>query len=432
MSAQNTKLVGIYNKCQQYLSEMYWPYRFCDEPQIYSFNLAGKDLKKHSDGIYQPGEPTAAGSSFNLERAINKTIGEGIERYCCSAYRKKDFQVGTRSQVFNAVDPVIFSKYTRSAVKKNIQLQVAAEDTFAWKNATRLHDSAKVYIPAQLVYTNYLYQKNEKIIQLPNSNGAAAGFSTEEALGKGILELIEREAYLIYYLNRISPQRIKKTSIKNSEIQSMLKKCSQYNLDVHILDITTDFGIPIYMTMMTDPTLVGAPVSTGAKASLSSDAAIIGSIEEALQVRNWIRYLYETNKKKLTVNNKSEIRSIKQRGIYWYNSKLLPALDFYLRNPKTTDYTPITLGDQNSLGEIKKRIKQRSISIYYTDVTLPDIRKLGFHVVKVLSPDLMPIYFKEEFTCFNCDRLYTVPVALGYKSKRLNEKALNPIPHNFL
>ena len=65
------------------------------------------------------------------------------------------------------------------------------------------------------------------------------------------------------------------------------------------------------------------------------------------------------------------------------------------------------------------------------EVTLPEIRNIGFRVVKTIVPKLQPLYLWEQFKYLGGERLYQVPVTLGYFQSRLPEKDLNPTPHPF-
>jgi len=427
-------LINVYKKNSKIFSDINWAHQYCDEPQLYLFGIVEKDLSKYSDGFIERYEPHSTGASFDLEKALIKVIGEIIERHCCNTYRYKDFLFGTKTDITNSLDPVQFLLYTSDLINKNSNFNIKKNDKFNWLKGKSLLNNKDVYIPSQLIYTNYDHQRKEKIIQYQTSNGAGAGFSIEDAVYRGIMELIERDAFMIFYLNKICPKKVETKFITNTKIQYALQKIKDYNLNLSILNITTDLNIPTYLAIIIDPTFIGMPISFGAKSDFSSESAILGAIEEVIQVRSWMRSIYENYKEKHKVINKDQIVSIIQRGIFWFDKKLIKSLDFFLNTSKIERFKPITLSNNKKFlfSTLKKRLLKNKIEIFYVDVTTKEFTKSDYRVVKVISPQLMPIYFNEKYPLNNCKRIYELPVKLGYLIKPNAEKQLNKIPHPFL
>ena len=103
-------------------------------------------------------------------------------------------------------------------------------------------------------------------------------------------------------------------------------------------------------------------------------------------------------------------------------------------NAKTTN---IKLGVKSysfkeQLELVIERLKNNKMNIYYSEVTLPIIKKLGYYVVKVVIPELQPFWLFEEFPYLGGIRLYELPKKLGFKIRENKEESLNSIPHPFL
>ena len=213
----------------------------------------------------------AGGSDPEPERALMKAIGEGVERHCLGIYRKKNSIVSSYAKIKErAVDPDLF--ITIPSVQKKepgfSQWQFDENSIFQWDKCFSLLDKQSVFIPAQLIYVPYKYLPGEPIIQLPISTGAAAGRSLKEALYRGICEAVERDAFMITYLNKISPPIIDLTFLKDNRIQKFLTIFNRYNLELYVLDITTNIGLPTVFVVIIDKTGIGPAVSVGAKTSL--------------------------------------------------------------------------------------------------------------------------------------------------------------------
>jgi len=77
-------------------------------------------------------------------------------------------------------------------------------------------------------------------------------------------------------------------------------------------------------------------------------------------------------------------------------------------------------------------LKKAKIDIYGVDITMPQIKEEGIYVAKVVSPQFQPLYLQEWLKHSWGERLFNVPVKLGYRDKPLSENELNSFPHPFL
>lgn len=133
---------------------------------------------------------------------------------------------------------------------------------------------------------------------LPISTGAAGGGSLTAALTRGIFEIVERDSFVIAYLNKIRFPKVSLDSVKDEYVQFLLEMLKRYRLAIHVIDITNDLKIPCFLSIIVNKTGIGPAVSTGLKCHLDPIEAITGSIEEAFNVRTWTRQNYEDNPKK--------------------------------------------------------------------------------------------------------------------------------------
>jgi len=93
---------------------------------------------------------------------------------------------------------------------------------------------------------------SEPYIRHTTSNGAAAGSSWEHSVYSAFAEAIERDAFVIHYLNKLSPPQIDLRSINNKDIKKLLESYERYNLELYILDITTDIKVPVFLALVID------------------------------------------------------------------------------------------------------------------------------------------------------------------------------------
>lgn len=406
-------------------------YQHCDEPQFYQYSTTislDQNITKH----------TGSGFSFFSDNLAQvKCLSEAYERLACDTFDINSFTKSSFNEfrLKEALNPVVF--YPFSQEQKEIietdQLRLTKNDKFYWTEVLSYPGRKEYCVPAQLVYTKFI-DKNEKIIRFPISTGAAANFSLDSALYGGICEIVERDSFMIAYLNKVCRCKLDLTSIKNSKIQFLINKARRYLIDVNIFDITTDLNIPSFLTVVIDKSGYGLAVSTGLKADLNSDKAIEGSLQEAFHTRSWIRSCVESGD--LNVNIKTnQIKTIKDRGAFWFNIKRIIDIEFFLNlEPQTYMPKKLTNGssEKSKLDVISKIIMAAGMKIYYKDLTLDQLKRFGYWIVKVLVPELQPLYLNDRYPYLGNKRIYDVPVKLGLLKKTHLISELNTFPHPFL
>jgi ribosomal protein S12 methylthiotransferase accessory factor len=67
--------------------------------------------------------------------------------------------------------------------------------------------------------------------------------------------------------------------------------------------------------------------------------------------------------------------------------------------------------------------------VLYVDLTTPDVKDYGLHVVRVLATGLQPIHFGFGEERLGGRRLFEVPQRMGYTAEPRDVSDLNPCPH---
>jgi len=408
-----------------------------DEPKFWHYSAKVNSKFSKNDG--GPFNTQSSGISiFSEKTALLKCLGESIERYCNFVYLKGKVSFeGPFSLVkAKAIKPERFTGYSPHQLqnKRFKQFVVDSNSIFTWTSCKSLLDEQKILVPCQLIYLSYYRGKTEPILYPPISTGTAGGSSLSAAIVRGVHEVVERDAFMIYYLNKLPAPRINLKICKDHRIQKILRIAARYKLEIISLDITTDLPIPVVATVVINDTGIGKAVSVGLKSDLDPVEAIIGSFCEALHTRNWIRETYE----KVALNTtrvdplKNKNVEMKRRALLWYGAGASQNLNFLLNSHKKSDIQPIKRVYKS--GEHLKRLisifAKNSYEVFYKELTLNSFREMGYFVVKVLIPGMQPLHLNEKYPLLGGNRLYTVPERLGFKAKTENE--LNKYPHPFL
>ncbi len=430
------KAKSIINSKTGIVRYLYKSTLYNDEPKFYQY--IAKIPKYSFFSIVQTSEEFSGGCSVDKNKAMMKALGEAIERYCMGIYQEENLINAFYNEIKeNAVNPNRFIKFSRNQIEKYFKDLADVENKkINWIEGYSITRGKSVLIPAQTVFVPYKYEKNEIMLQQPLSTGGACGTSLAGAIYRGICEVVERDAFMINYLNKLPRKRVTLEKSDNETIKTLLNMFKKYNLDFYLFDFTTDLQIPTFMSLLIDKTGLGPAVHVAAKSDINPETAMIGSIEECQQARPWMRD--EMQKKKI---NRDEIKkhpekitTFEERGALWEDKEMIPELDFLLENHKTEKVENIPdFSSDSVITNLKTCLnffKEKNLEVIFVDLTTEDIEELGFKVVKVIIPEMHPLYLTEKFKYLGGERLYNVPKLLGFEQK--TEDELNKIPHPFL
>ena len=240
---------------------------------------------------------------------------------------------------------------------------------------------------------------------------------------------------MIYWLNKITPPKVKIRSIPDKRITKILQIFNRYLLKVHVLDLTTDLNIPTYLTVLIDKTGIGSPVSLGLKSHLNPITAILGSMQEALNPREWIRREAEDNPLIIKSIKSDQITTIKSRGLFWFDIDIMKEVFFLIKQKATKKIRRKTIQNLSSgkqLFNLLKIFNKKKYEVCFSDIGLPLIKQHNYEVVFVLIPKLQPLYLNEKFPYLGGERLHQVPKLFGHKSNIKDRIRINLFPHPFL
>jgi len=402
-----------------------------DEPKFFGFGVE-LDLEKiHTDGEFP--DAYSSGSSKDEATALLKAIFEGVERFNLAEFEFKEFVFGSCKDVDKsilAVAPRNFCYLSKNQIndKDCSDFCFSNKCKFYWTKCKDLTTNRDVLLPSQVIYCPYKYKNNEKILTFPITTGASVAENTSEALYKGICEVIERDAYITNYLLRLEPNEIIYKDINSKVIIGLLEDFKKYDLEIKSYILVSEFRIPTVLSAIIDRTGKGPALCIGLKTDWSLEKAIIGSIEEAFQIRLWIRMVMIEDKwSGDTYTNKNMLR----RAYLWKDLSGLKKFGFVLNSrgiAKVSDEEINKYSNKSpkeKLKLIKQELAKSNRHIYYKDVTSKTFKKMGLTIVKCIVPDLHPMFINQDFPYLGGKRI-------GQLMKRYNIKTLNLYPHPFL
>ncbi|WP_326700529.1 TOMM precursor leader peptide-binding protein [Streptomyces sp. NBC_01754] len=250
-----------------------------------------------------------------------------------------------------------------------------------------------------------------------DSNGNAAGSSPEDALVQGFLELVERDAVALWWYNRTRQPAVDLDAFDEPYIDRLRSGYRQVGREMWVLDLTSDFGIPVMaaLSRRTDKPAQDVIFGFGAhfdprlalRRALTEMGQLLPSVCEAAADGSGYRV------------DDPEPRDWWQRATPANQPYLSPDPSAAARGPGHWPYTPRPdlLDDVTAVTEL---VGARGMELLVLDQSRPD---LGLPVVKVIVPGLRHFWAR-----LGPGRLYDAPVQLGRLDEPTCYDDLNPVP----
>ena len=250
-----------------------------------------------------------------------------------------------------------------------------------------------------------------------DSNGCAAGNTLEEAILQGFFELVERDAFAIWWYNQLRLPEVDMTSFDDAYLASAPDYYRRRNREIWVLDATSDFGIPVFVAVSRSSDGDTEDILYGAGAHTDPHIAALRAVCELNQCLQWL--LGPARGGVGAAVHDPVSQSWWRTGKLADHPYLAPASDAALRG--RSDYpVPDTADTREDVEHCRALVEARGMEFLVLDQTRPDI---GMPVARVIVPGMR--HFWERFAP---GRLFDVPVSMGWRESRLSEQELNPVP----
>jgi len=410
---------------------------YADEVQI-----PFRYLVRVKSEVSGPGWNGVGNSFIDEKQALVAAIGEALERYSIAyflpeagKYIDASFEK-IRSQALDIFSLAGTSPEERNAKNSALPLYFNQKIIFRWMPGYSLTQERPLLVPLQLVTSAYRPWRTgeEPLLRIFVSTGAATGATFEDAVYRGICEVIERDAYMITWLNKLSPPKLDLESIDDSRFQKVLESFKRNRLELKITILPTDLPVHVLLALIIDRTGAGPAVVATGDASLSFMEALWGAVTEAaslrLEVRNHFEHATQTGEE-FGFQDLSQIGR-KGRLLLWARKGMEREIEFLLKGKeiKTEDF-PDFLSSRESaktkMDFIAAAFKKEGLEAAAVDLTPVSIKSIPLKIVFVVAPQLQPMHLEEALPYFWGERLKTVPQKLGYPVSPM----INKLPHPF-
>lgn len=379
-------------------------------------------------GLRETGQNLGSGSSFtDPAEALGKSLFEAWERKTSKVFDVTQLVAGSYRQLAErAANPEDFSlisdwEYRQSPLA---YLRYTPDLQLSWSECYRIHDRTMepVLLPATLVYSRFSW-KHPRQRFVPNlSVGLACHQRYSQAFLAGLCELIERDAFLLTWLHRRCPTRIRPESVPLDQAQTAFEFLRAVGFGVHFLDLTTDLGIPVILSILEHPRLPWhGTFVPGLGCHLDPAAALRKSFLEALTLLN--NYLtFDPVRGQIELVPRTLPYGL-QTEPYYRSAR------FLLSAPEAVDIASLPDADHGDPGRnllfLLDRLQQRGYTSYFVDLTPPAYRDCRLCLTRAFIAGLQPMLYEPDCWRLNPERLFGQGRPPGFDR-------LNLLPHPFM
>jgi ribosomal protein S12 methylthiotransferase accessory factor len=301
----------------------------------------------------------------------------------------------------------------------------AAQSSWVW-GFSFTHQRPRL-VPSAAVY----YADDSDLLD-ETSSGVAAHSVRALALINGAFELVERDAFMIHWLNRLSPPRVDIEHTTDPIVGRMLGFVSSKGWRPYVIDLTTDLEIPVYVALGIRDDLCGHALLIGAGSSIDASAALFRAVRELYaatlaQGEDWsppeqvAPELVERGQQHHGFYSRPE--SLRCAEFLWSSPRRSP--------PPARAWSGESATSAQGLERLVEILAHHDLELIGVDLTPPEVLRRGLCVVRALVPGLQPFAFGRRALRLGGQRLYQAPVNMGYLAHPWREHELNPDPHCF-
>ncbi len=286
----------------------------------------------------------------------------------------------------------------------------------SWSPVWSLTQERHRYLPTSMLYAMPAEQRGGADF-ISDSNGCAAGNTLEEAILQGFFELVERDAFAIWWYNRLGAPGVDLGSFDDEYLSSAPDYYRRRDREMWVLEVTSDLGIPAFVALSRRTGGETEDIIYGAGAHSDPRIAALRAVCELNQCLTWLPRPGGSNGRPAIDD---------PLALWWWKTAKLADHPYLAPDPDApprgaSDYPVPDAGDtRDDVERCRALVEARGMEFLVLDQTRPDI---GMPVVRVIVPGMR--HFWERFAP---GRLYDVPVAMGRRETPLGEGDLNPVP----
>ncbi|MXW28990.1 MAG: TOMM precursor leader peptide-binding protein [Chloroflexi bacterium] len=285
-----------------------------------------------------------------------------------------------------------------------------------WTPLWSLTQERQRYLPTSMLYGMSAEHRGAADL-VADSNGCAAGNTLEEAILQGFYELVERDAFAIWWYNELRVPAVDLASFGDAFLASAGDYYQRCERELWLLDVTADIAIPTFVALSRRTAGPTEDIIYGAGAHADPRTAALRAICELNQCLTFLPRPGGGAGRPM-IDDPLALR--------WWKTARLAACPWLSPDPDAplrtaAQYPHIESTDsRDDVERCRAIVEAEGMELLVLDQTRPDI---GMPVARVVIPGMRHFWAR-----FAPGRLYDVPVRLGRRRHPADEAELNTAP----
>jgi ribosomal protein S12 methylthiotransferase accessory factor len=376
---------------------------------------------------------SCSGKGMTRSAAWASCLGEAAERYSAGCWDPDELVLSRRRDLEGrSVHPAELVLYHPEQYPGLPYSPYDEESLLRWVRGRSLIHGDSVWLPAIAVFMEYEVHSPEEFIMPVTSNGLAAGPTLADAVLSAIYELVERDATLIAWLNRLPGRRHDAASHPDADVRQLAKSYRRRGIELALYQLPTDHPVAVFLGIAFQKGGYGGPYATvGMGANLHPPSAARAAALEVGQVRPAFRERcrsHDASRIADLVADPTAVQTLQDHALLYADPAMAFAFEFleggkadwpYGGSPSTPSALRAVLDHFGAVGQ----------DVLYVNLTPRDLEPFGLFTVRALLPGFQPIWFGRGQRRLGGRRLFELPFRLGLRDAPSDPDSLNPLPH---
>lgn len=401
-----------------------------DEPEIAHAVASVADDRWGQNGP----EIHAGGNDLDPLRARAAALGEALDRLASSPPDTDSLIVGRFSELEeSAVDPRLFDLFDEGlrARADFPYPSIDADTEISWLWSWSMAETRPMLVPASRVFLPLETGLAGDMPDGGNVSGAATGSSPASAILSGLLEVIERDAFMIAWANTLTMTGIGIDANTGWGIGAYVSAFNSVGIEVRCSTITLDWEVPLVVALARSDRRGEPALVVSAAASTDLPTACRRALKELSANLTYVRSLIHGRVQDPPPDTRF-VRTPEDHALLYAKPKMMVHLEAWWDPKDRTSLTaPESLREDDQLGVAVDRVVRRGHDVLAVDLTLPGLASRGLWTYKTLVPGAYPMNFDSLWPQFGGKRIVHAPVDAGLAAHPSTIAALNRIPHPF-
>ena len=375
-----------------------------------------------------------SGKGFTTRAAWMSCLGEAAERYSAGRWSQDELTVAARGQLRGrSIDPLDLVLYRPELYRDLPYAPYEDQLELTWIEGRSLVHDEPVWVPAIAALMEFTVRSEAEFLFPITSNGLAAGPTLRDAVVSAIYEVLERDAFLISWLNRLPGLVLDGRTHPDPNVRELVAAYRRRGVRLALFLLPADHPVSVVMGVAFQESGFGGPAATvGLGAHLRLAVAARQAVLEVGQVRPAFRErVRDRDRARVAelVEDPNRVSTMEDHSLLYADPSMLHAFDFLEGGAASWDNGVDAGRPDEALDFLIDHFAAVGQELAYVNLSSPDLEPLALYAARAVLPSFQPIWFGHQEPRLAGTRLYELPQRLGFRDAPADPMTLNPLPH---